>query len=35
MLTLVELGLVVLVLAALLITCAALWRVRPPKGPKR
>lgn len=32
---LIELGTTVLVLAALLITCGALWNVRPPKGPRR
>lgn len=32
---LIELGVTVLVLSALLITCGVLWDVRPLKGPQR
>ncbi len=32
---LIELGVTLLLLSALLITCGALWDVRPPKGPHR
>ncbi len=30
---LIELGATMLILAALLITCAVLWDARPPRGP--
>lgn len=31
----IEFGTLVLMLSALLITCAVLWDVRPPRGPRR